>query len=113
MLALCRIASRNADRAQMAEFGGMFDGKGERGKPAQLYQDEASVPQWAGPLPTVWLEVTIGGVPLGRLTIELYAKHAPRTAENFRALCTGEAGRGKYSSMPLHYRGVPFHRVIS
>lgn len=36
----------------------------------------------------------------------------PKTAENFRQLCTGEAGIGKVNRKPLHYEGSTFHRII-
>ncbi|KAF1818978.1 uncharacterized protein K489DRAFT_85259 [Dissoconium aciculare CBS 342.82] len=56
-------------------------------------------------LPRVFLDVNIGQESVGRLVIELYTQHAPRTAENFRQLCTGE-----YNG--LSYAKIPFHRVI-
>ena len=62
--------------------------------------------------PRVFFDVTIGGQNAGRVTMELYADKVPKTAENFRALCTGEKGVGK-SGKPLHYKGSSFHRVIN
>jgi peptidylprolyl isomerase len=64
------------------------------------------------PNPVVFFDVAIDGAPAGRVTMELFADQCPKTAENFRALCTGEKGMGK-SGKPLHYKGSPFHRVIS
>jgi cyclophilin family peptidyl-prolyl cis-trans isomerase len=57
-----------------------------------------------GKLPRVFLDVTADGKPLGRIEIELRSDVVPKTAENFRALCTGEKGYG--------YKGCTFHRVI-
>jgi peptidylprolyl isomerase len=61
--------------------------------------------------PKVFLDISIGGAPAGRVICELYADVVPKTAENFRALCTGERGKGK-SGKPLHYKGNIFHRII-
>ncbi|KAF8012536.1 hypothetical protein BT93_I0639 [Corymbia citriodora subsp. variegata] len=61
--------------------------------------------------PKVFLDVKIGGQPAGQIVMELFADSVPRTAENFRALCTGEKGVGRYGR-PLHYRGSTFHRVF-
>ena len=61
--------------------------------------------------PKVYFEMEIGGVKAGRITMELFASTVPKTAENFRALCTGEKGKGKTGCM-LHYKGSIFHRVI-
>ncbi|KAM9356669.1 peptidyl-prolyl cis-trans isomerase D [Symphorus nematophorus] len=48
----------------------------------------------------------------GRIVLELFADITPKTAENFRALCTGEQGTGKSTGKPLHFKGCPFHRII-
>jgi len=61
--------------------------------------------------PKVFFDMTIGDQSAGRVVMELYADLVPRTAENFRALCTGEKGMGKLGK-PLHYKGSKFHRVI-
>ena len=61
--------------------------------------------------PKVFFDISIGGRAAGRVTFELYADVVPRTAENFRALCTGEKGVGK-SGKPLHFKGSSFHRII-
>lgn len=61
--------------------------------------------------PRVFFDLSIGNAPAGRVIMELFADTTPITAENFRALCTGEKGVGK-SGKPLHYKGSTFHRVI-
>jgi len=59
----------------------------------------------------VFFDISIGGRPEGRITFELYDDVVPKTAENFRALCTGEKGVGK-AGKELSYKGSIFHRVI-
>jgi len=56
--------------------------------------------------PRVALNVSIGGEDAGTLVFELFKDVAPKTAENFRALCTGEKGED------MSYAGSPFHRII-
>jgi FKBP-type peptidyl-prolyl cis-trans isomerase FklB len=49
--------------------------------------------------PKVFFEMELGGAPAGTIEMELFAKTCPKTAENFRCLCTGD-------------KGSTFHRVI-
>jgi len=49
--------------------------------------------------------------PIGRVEFELFDKVVPKTAANFRALCTGEKGDG-LTGKPLHYKGSKIHRIV-
>ena len=59
--------------------------------------------------PVVFFDITIAGVAAGRIKIELFADICPKTAENFRQLCTGEL---KKSNIPVGYKSSTMHRVI-
>ncbi|KAF7904750.1 hypothetical protein EAF00_002084 [Botryotinia globosa] len=51
-----------------------------------------------------FFDITVDSAPAGRITFKLYDKITPRTARNFRELCTGQHGFG--------YAGSSFHRII-
>jgi len=53
----------------------------------------------------VFFDMTADGAALGRIEMTLREDVVPKTAENFRALCTGEKGFG--------FAGSAFHRVIT
>ncbi|XP_014812183.1 PREDICTED: E3 SUMO-protein ligase RanBP2-like isoform X2 [Calidris pugnax] len=55
--------------------------------------------------PVVYFEVSADNEPLGHITMELFSNIVPRTAENFRALCTGEKGFG--------FKNSCFHRIVT
>merc|ERR1711944_369315 len=65
--------------------------------PIKLHKDKMA-------LPRCYFDVTANGQAVGRIIMELRSDVVPRTAENFRCLCTGEKGFG--------YKNSTFHRVI-
>ncbi|XP_060523881.1 peptidyl-prolyl cis-trans isomerase E [Cylas formicarius] len=65
---------------------------------------ESSAPIQKVKNPQVYFDIQIGKTEIGRITIMLRADVVPRTAENFRCLCTHEKGYG--------FQGSTFHRII-
>ena len=59
--------------------------------------------------PIVFFDIGLGAHSIGRIKFELFADVVPRTAENFRCLCTGEA---KIKDKPQGYKGTRFFRLI-
>ncbi|KAJ8670837.1 hypothetical protein QAD02_002096 [Eretmocerus hayati] len=61
--------------------------------------------------PIVFLDIAVDTEKVGRVIIELFKRNVPKTAENFRSLCTGEKGLGS-KGKALHYKGSVFHKII-
>ncbi|EPQ54125.1 hypothetical protein GLOTRDRAFT_130511 [Gloeophyllum trabeum ATCC 11539] len=64
------------------------------------------------PRPRVFMDFAVDNNPIGRVVIELFNDAAPKTCENFRALCTGEKGLSPVSERPLYYKNSIIHRSI-
>merc|ERR1712060_313515 len=79
---------------------------------AKITKNFSALPEFKQDNVQVYFDMTIGtegeeGFESGRVVMEIFNKDAPKTAENFRALCTGEKGA------EYHYKGNKFHRIIS
>jgi len=62
--------------------------------------------------PRVFFDISIDNSPVSRIIFELFTDTAPKTSENFRALCTGEKGMSPLSDRPLYYKNSIIHRSI-
>lgn len=98
-------AAEAAKAKEKAAFGGLF------GKVSMYTDMPDNVVVHKGDNPRVFFDIEAEGKPQGRIVMELFADSVPKTAENFRALCTGEKGLGK-KGHKLCYRGASFHRCI-
>jgi peptidyl-prolyl isomerase D len=110
---------KNTPKAVRWTSGALFDdaelGRQRAAEAARLaaLRDDAD-------LPLVWLDVSVKGSPVGRLTAALFVKDAPRAAENFRQLCTGESAKpsthGRPAAdggeQPYTLKGKNFYRII-
>lgn len=105
-LAKLKEAFADAKKREKAAFGGIF------GK-VSMYDDKKGilVPNADGTNTHVYFDIEQGDDKIGRVVMQLYQDITPKTAENFRALCTGEKGSGK-NGKALHFKGCTFHRVI-
>lgn len=116
---LSRLREEEAERERFAkEFEERSEkeresSKGEAAKRAEEEQDSKRLlaKRKGQPNPMVYLDIEVRGSSgrkeaSGRVEIELFADVVPRTAENFRCLCTGEKGK------QLHFKGSKFHRIV-
>jgi len=89
-------------------FNNFFSGGGgASGKEKVAVDDAAAAPENV----KVFFDIKIGEAEPKRVEMQLFNKHCPKTAENFRALCTGEKGKGK-SGKELWFKDSIFHRII-
>merc|ERR1712038_1834849 len=85
-------------------FADMFD-------KVSMYGDKKSaevnvVPNANGDNPHVFFDISQGDKKLGRIVMQLYVDITPKTAGNFKAICTGD------NDDNLTYKNSIFHRVI-
>lgn len=108
------------EEAERERFAKEYEQRQEREKKEREAPSRAKDPESEAsskqPNPRVFLDLEVRGPELlgktgrvegsGRLEFELRADVVPRTAENFRCLCTGER------NSELHFERSIFHRII-
>eukprot|EP00397_Hematodinium_sp_SG-2012_P043937 GEMP01048950.1.p1 GENE.GEMP01048950.1~~GEMP01048950.1.p1 ORF type:complete len:490 (+),score=140.67 GEMP01048950.1:89-1558(+) len=108
-VAECKKLLVEAKEKEKDAYGGMF------GK-LNMYTEKKNIvvlDHKVEMLPKVYMDIKVGDAEPERVVFALYSDSVPKTAENFRALCTGEKGTGPRSNLRLHFKGCYFHRLIS
>mmetsp|Transcript_27314 Transcript_27314/g.75974 ORF Transcript_27314/g.75974 Transcript_27314/m.75974 type:complete len:350 (-) Transcript_27314:210-1259(-) len=103
-----RIEPRNAEvRKKYEEF------KQKAMTPEEKSEEDMPPPVHdLAALPRAFLAIAIGDAPPARMVFALFADSTPKTAENFRQLCTGEHSGSTARGKPFHYKGSLLHRMI-
>ncbi|PFH33404.1 peptidyl-prolyl cis-trans isomerase [Besnoitia besnoiti] len=99
----CKKKLEDIRQKEKSTFGNMF-------KKVDLYTEKQGVRDLSK-CPRVYMDIKVGDAEPKRVVFALYSDTVPRTAENFRALCTGEKGDGK-KGKPLCFKNSLFHRII-
>jgi len=117
-MTLLRVSGSDSDRVDpmvtigiAVAFGALCIWKFIYDRGPTIHEPVVSVKEASNPKnPRVYFELIVGTRPIGRIEFELFSNIVPKTAENFRALCTGE--KTGQSGVQLHYKHTPFHRII-
>ncbi|EPR59296.1 peptidyl-prolyl cis-trans isomerase [Toxoplasma gondii GAB2-2007-GAL-DOM2] len=99
----CKKKIEEVRAKEKSAFGNIF-------KKVDLYTEKQGVRN-VSKCPKVYMDIKVGDNAPKRVVFALYNDTVPKTAENFRALCTGEKGEGK-KGKPLCFKNSLFHRVI-
>lgn len=91
---------QDTHRKEKAAFSKLFQ---------QPSEHTVAGPKYDPANPRVFMDIKIGTAEPRRVVIELFSKVVPKTAENFRCLCTGERST---PDRRLHYKGTKFHRIV-
>lgn len=103
----CKKMEQQAKLKEKATFGGLFN-------KINMYDEKQSIivsDHKYDQLPKVFFDIQKASGDIRRIVFVLFSDTVPKTAENFRALCTGEKGKDA-KGLDLHFKGAEFHRII-